>query len=110
MIGKVGEGEFGVVSKATDRRTGNTVAIKELKYELDRQGFDIRALRELMVLAQIQRLSKGCKNLVGIHEILCGGGDNLSKWYLVMEFCDLDLGQVLEYVVDLLSFAHAQRS
>ncbi len=55
------------------------------RYGLEAYGFDIRALRELMVLAKIQRLSHGCKNLVGIREILAGGGDNLDKWYLVME-------------------------
>ena len=134
---QVGEGQFGVVSRAMDKRTGEMVAIKELKYELETQGFDIRALRELMVLAKIQRLSQGCKNLVGIREILASG-KHLKKWfvkktvldalrylrvvqrfalqlrlavtstpivrcgarYLVMEYCDLDLGQVLEYSKD----------
>jgi cyclin-dependent kinase 10 len=37
-IGRVGEGTYGVVYKARDRRTGDIVALKKLRMDRERDG------------------------------------------------------------------------
>eukprot|EP00596_Hydrurales_sp_CCMP1899_P005351 CAMPEP_0119035004 /NCGR_PEP_ID=MMETSP1177-20130426/1994_1 /TAXON_ID=2985 /ORGANISM="Ochromonas sp, Strain CCMP1899" /LENGTH=422 /DNA_ID=CAMNT_0006992861 /DNA_START=133 /DNA_END=1397 /DNA_ORIENTATION=+ len=54
----VGSGTFGVVFKATIKETGERVALKKFKLEIDTQGqgFPTQALREIKILKQVKRL------------------------------------------------------
>lgn len=50
MKEKLGEGTFGIVSKARSKRTGNTVALKKILMHNEKEGFPITALREVKLL------------------------------------------------------------
>ena len=50
---KLGEGTFGVVSKAKSRRTGNIVALKKILMHNEKEGFPITALREVKLLKML---------------------------------------------------------
>jgi serine/threonine-protein kinase BUR1 len=50
MTEKLGEGTFGVVSKARSKRTGNVFALKKILMHNEKEGFPITALREVKLL------------------------------------------------------------
>lgn len=50
---KLGEGTFGVVSKAISKRTGNVVALKKILMHNEKEGFPITALREVKLLKML---------------------------------------------------------
>ena len=50
---KLGEGTFGVVSKARSKRTGNIVALKKILMHNEKEGFPITALREVKLLKML---------------------------------------------------------
>lgn len=52
---KIGEGMYGKVYKARDRRTGALVALKKIKIENEEEGIPATTLREVSLL---QMLSK----------------------------------------------------
>ncbi len=47
---KVGRGAYGVVYRALDSVTGNLVAIKKIKLEVETEGIPSTALREITIL------------------------------------------------------------
>lgn len=47
---KLGEGTFGVVSKARSKRTGGVFALKKILMHNEKEGFPITALREVKLL------------------------------------------------------------
>ena len=53
MQEKLGEGTFGVVSKARSRRTGAVVALKKIIMHNEKDGFPITALREVKLLKML---------------------------------------------------------
>lgn len=53
MKEKLGEGTFGVVSKAKSKRTGNIVALKKILMHNEKEGFPITALREVKLLKML---------------------------------------------------------
>lgn len=53
MNEKLGEGTFGVVSKAKSKRTGATVALKKILMHNEKDGFPITALREVKLLKML---------------------------------------------------------
>ena len=53
MKEKLGEGTFGVVSKARSKRTGNIVALKKILMHNEKEGFPITALREVKLLKML---------------------------------------------------------
>lgn len=53
MKEKLGEGTFGIVSKAKSRRTGQVVALKKILMHNEKDGFPITALREIKLLKML---------------------------------------------------------
>ena len=53
MKEKLGEGTFGIVSKALSKRTGNVVALKKILMHNEKEGFPITALREVKLLKML---------------------------------------------------------
>lgn len=53
MKEKLGEGTFGVVSKAKSKRTGAVVALKKILMHNEKDGFPITALREVKLLKML---------------------------------------------------------
>ena len=50
---KVGEGTYGKVYKARDRRTGQLVALKKTRLEMEEEGVPSTALREVSLLQML---------------------------------------------------------
>ena len=53
----VGEGTYGVVYKAECLKTGETVALKKIRLEVEDEGVPSTALREISLLKELSRKS-----------------------------------------------------
>lgn len=53
-VAKVGEGTYGVVYKARDRNTGDTVALKRIRLDAEDEGIPSTAIREIALLKELQ--------------------------------------------------------
>jgi cyclin-dependent kinase len=51
---KLGEGTYGVVFKATDKRTGEIVAMKKIRIDRDDDGVPSTAIREIALLKGVK--------------------------------------------------------
>lgn len=97
VITQIGEGTYGQVYKAKDKRTGELVALKKVRLENEKEGFPITAVREIKILRQLNH-----KNIVNLREIVTDKQDALDfrkdkgSFYLVFEYMDHDLMGLLE--------------
>lgn len=91
---KVGQGTFGEVFKARNRRTQQIVALKKILMENEKEGFPITALREIKILKLLQH-----ENIVNLIEICRTKASCYNRQrpsiYLVFEFCEHDLAGLL---------------
>ncbi|KAL5232569.1 hypothetical protein ABZP36_031345 [Zizania latifolia] len=79
----VGQGAFGVVVKARDRRTGKKVALKRLRGE-DEGGHGVPHFDALRVEAACQTACRGHPSIVEIKDVV--GDGKTGEIFLVMEF------------------------
>ena len=93
VIGVVGEGAYGIVYKCKNRETGKYVAIKKFK-ETEDELVQKTMKRELKMLQQLKH-----ENIVEFQESFTHKG-NL---FLVFEYCEKNLLEVLEESPDGLS-------
>jgi len=84
---KLGEGTYGVVFKAKDNKTQQTVAIKKIRLEHDQDGIPATAIREISLLKEISN-----NNIVKLNEVFFDEG----KLYLVFEYMEADLQMFIE--------------
>ncbi|CAB0037602.1 unnamed protein product [Trichogramma brassicae] len=97
VIDQIGEGTYGQVYKAQDKRAGVIVALKKVRLENEKDGFPITAVREIKILRQLNH-----KNIVNLREIVTDKQDALDfrkdkgSFYLVFEYMDHDLMGLLE--------------
>ena len=93
-MAKVGQGTFGEVFKARNRKNKNVVALKKILMENEKEGFPITALREIKILKLLQH-----ENIVQLIEICRTKPTNFNRQrssiYLVFEFCEHDLAGLL---------------
>ncbi|KAF7995511.1 hypothetical protein HCN44_006618 [Aphidius gifuensis] len=88
---KIGQGTYGKVFKAKDKKDGKFVAIKKIMTENETEGFPITALREIQILKLLKH-----DNVVNLIEVCYKpGSKKLLKNYLIMEFCEHDLAGLL---------------
>ena len=83
-------GTYGVVYRAKDKESGEIVALKRLKMDMEKEGFPITSLREISTLLKARH-----ENVVGVKEIVVGS-NHLDKIYLVMEYVDRDLKSMMD--------------
>lgn len=93
----IGKGTYGEVSRAVDKETGETVALKKMSLTLpgeanQKEGLAITALRELKVLQKLKH-----KNVVALKEVVTEEGRHRipREIYLVLEYCESDLSGVV---------------
>jgi len=84
--GKLGEGTYGIVYKAVDKTTGETIALKKIRLFED-EGIPGTAIREISLLKELSH-----KNIVTLHDVVTSG----KQVFLVFEFLDNDLKQYLD--------------
>ena len=58
MIEVLGKGSYGLVSKATCKKTGRTVAIKLMENQTSTEYDSIKLLREIQLMKQLNNMSK----------------------------------------------------
>jgi serine/threonine protein kinase len=91
--GSLGEGTYGVVYKAKDQETGEIVALKRIRLEVEDEGIPSTALREISLLRELEH-----PNIVELRDCVQSEG----KLYLVFEFLDKDLKRYMDSVRDLM--------
>ena len=74
----IGEGTFGQVFKATDRRTNRIVALKKVRLEKEKEGFPVTTVREIKILRQLNQH----ENIIKLREIVSDKliVDEYKKW------------------------------
>ncbi|KAL4614482.1 hypothetical protein ACB092_07G057100 [Castanea dentata] len=82
----LGEGTYGVVYKAIDTKTGQTVAIKKIRLGKQKEGVNFTALREIKLLKELKD-----PNIIELIDAFPHKG-NL---HLVFEFMETDLEAVI---------------
>ncbi|KAJ8601672.1 hypothetical protein CTAYLR_007450 [Chrysophaeum taylorii] len=88
VLSELGKGQFGVVTRARlkrrrseeDKTTPEVVAMKQLRFDFDKEGFPLEALREITLLSSLRH-----PNIVSMHAVAFGDGEAPDEWYLVME-------------------------
>ena len=95
---KIGQGTFGEVFKARDRKNKNkVVALKKVLMENEKEGFPITALREIRILQLLRH-----ENIVNLIEICRTRASQYNRYkstfYLVFDFCEHDLAGLLSNV------------
>eukprot|EP00505_MAST-04D_sp_SCG-Rhode-Island_P002908 Stramenopile-MAST_4_protein_2908 len=105
---KVGEGTYGVVYKAKDKVTNETVALKKIRLEAEEEGVPSTAIREIALLRELSHV-----NVVSLKNIV----HDKTKLYLVFEYLDQDLKHFMDAnrkeginMVDIKSYVHQMLS
>ncbi|XP_061090131.1 cyclin-dependent kinase 3-like [Conger conger] len=116
-IEKIGEGTYGVVYKAKNKVTGQSVALKKIRLDADTEGVPSTAIREISLLKELSH-----PNIVKLLDVV----HTEKKLYLVFEFLNQDLKKYMDssqpaglpltlvqsYVLQLLqgiAFCHSHR-
>ena len=90
-VEKIGSGTYGVVYKAIDLKTENTVALKKIKSEDGQQphevGIDSLTLREISLLKEISHHP----NIISLYQVI----SRKSCIWLVFKYCDYDLAKYM---------------
>jgi len=88
-IEKIGEGTYGVVYKAEDRKTQEFVAMKKIRLEAEDEGVPSTAIREISLLKELTH-----ENIVSLKEAI----NQENKLYLVFEYLDQDLKRYMDQI------------
>ncbi|CAL0335311.1 unnamed protein product [Lupinus luteus] len=98
---KVGEGTYGKVYKAKEKATGQVVALKKTRLEMDEEGIPPTALREVSLL-QLLSQSIYIVRLLAVEHVdkVPKGAEPSSQpkplLYLVFEYLDTDLKKFID--------------
>ncbi|RCI04027.1 Cyclin-dependent kinase 10 [Rhizopus stolonifer] len=90
-LNRVGEGTYGVVYRVKDSRTKQIVALKKIRMERETDGMPVSSLREISILKRMKH-----QNIVNVTDVAVG--PRLESIFLVMEYCEQDLGSLLDMV------------
>ena len=102
-LSKIGEGTFGDVYKARDRRSNDIVALKQVKMTHEGQeGFPQTALREINILLALKHT-----HVINAREMVVG--DTYDKIFMVMDFMDHDLKQLMAAMKQPFTEAEVKR-
>ena len=83
----LGEGTFGRVFRAKDKRTGRLVAIKKIRMGKAKEGVNVTAIREIKFLKELQH-----KNVIELIDVF----PHKRNLYLVYEYMTSDLEAIIK--------------
>jgi len=86
----IAESQHGIVYRARNKETGQIVALKKFKTRKEPDGFPITFLREINILFTIKH-----PNIITADEVVFSGAGEELSWFLVMEFVDHDLKDLI---------------
>lgn len=86
-VEKIGEGTYGVVYKARNKETGQLVALKKIRLDLETEGVPSTAIREISLLKELKH-----PNIVRLLDVV----HSEKKLYLVFEFLSQDLKKYMD--------------
>ncbi|NXJ88363.1 CDK3 kinase, partial [Corythaixoides concolor] len=86
-VDKIGEGTYGVVYKARNRRTGQVVALKKIRLDSETEGVPSTAIREISLLRELKH-----PNIVRLLDVIY----SRKKLYLVFEYMNQDLKKYMD--------------
>ncbi|KAG7264776.1 hypothetical protein CRUP_007102 [Coryphaenoides rupestris] len=86
-VEKIGEGTYGVVYKAKNKLTGETVALKKIRLDTETEGVPSTAIREISLLKELSH-----PNIVKLQDVI----HTENKLYLVFEFLHQDLKKFMD--------------
>ncbi|GAB0088809.1 Cyclin-dependent kinase 2 [Sergentomyia squamirostris] len=95
-IEKIGEGTYGVVYRANDKKTGKCVALKKIRLESESEGVPSTAIREISLLKNLKHPS-----IVNLIDVTLGKGNGYI--FMMFEFLNMDLKKLTESRPDLLT-------
>ncbi|XP_049849737.1 LOW QUALITY PROTEIN: uncharacterized protein LOC126320354 [Schistocerca gregaria] len=101
IIKSISEGAYGVVYKARDMQTDEIVALKYVKIDpakLPEVGFPISSIREIRALSQFSH-----PRIIRLREVVANTSG--TKFYLVLDYVDYDLNQLLTRIRPKFSLA-----
>ncbi|KAL2899719.1 Cyclin-dependent kinase B1-2 [Bienertia sinuspersici] len=95
---KVGEGTYGKVYKAKEKGTGQLVALKKTRLEMDEEGVPPTALREVSLLQMLSQSLYVVRLLCVEHVDKKNSSTGVAKplLYLVFEYLDTDLKKFID--------------
>ncbi|XP_022773819.1 cyclin-dependent kinase B1-2 isoform X2 [Durio zibethinus] len=93
---KVGEGTYGKVYKAKDKASGQLVALKKTRLEMDEEGIPPTALREVSLLQMLSQSLYVVRLLCVEHVDTNKNGSSKANLYLVFEYLDTDLKKFID--------------
>ncbi|CAM9557174.1 unnamed protein product [Heterosigma akashiwo] len=101
----IGQGTYGHVYKASEKTTGEIVALKKIKMDNEKEGFPITAIREIKILKSLRH-----ENIVDLKEIVTSKAPDgrLKHVYMVFEYLDHDLAGLLDSPEVTLTEAHTK--
>jgi serine/threonine protein kinase len=85
-VGKLGEGTYGIVYKARDKRSQELVALKRMVPVSDTEGIPGTTMREIAFLRELKH-----PNIVDLKDVVF----DVPKLTLVFECCEMDLAKYL---------------
>lgn len=97
----ISEGAYGLVYHAYDKTTNKKVALKQVKInpKKEKEGFPISSLREIKILSLCQH-----ENIIRLREIV--SDHSINSFYLVMDFVDNDLRDILHHLRGPMKIEH----
>lgn len=86
-IEKIGEGTYGVVYKAINRKTNVTVALKKIRLENEDEGIPATTIREISLLKALKH-----PTIINLIDVIYSD----KKLYLVFEYLETDLRSFID--------------
>ncbi|KAM6570236.1 hypothetical protein CsatB_018221 [Cannabis sativa] len=100
-LNKINEGTYGIVYKAKDKKSGEIVALKKVKMDVNKDdGFPLSSLREINILSSFSHPS-----IVNVKEVVMDDDDGV---YMAMEYMEYDLKGLMETMKEPFSVSEVK--